>query len=201
MRKFPAVVLFHGKGGKPEGTVKLLEDALRSIPNSVLRAAQFSRPLLAHTAEGVTAEESFAHTEQQYGPFLKTGALVIGVSLGGLIAAKLQETSRPDLHVIAISSPTGVDNLRLDQPMPNRIALFSSKDIVIAGRTATWNMLASEAYDLPWLTHNTDDHRYSLALLINTYTKGGNLKQEASQLWAIEEEEHAEPEVPALGNL
>jgi hypothetical protein len=186
--KFSAICLFHGKGGKPEGSVLQLEQALRAIPNSLFKHIPIIRPLLAHTAESVTAEESFEHTSHQYGPYLKTGALVIGISLGGLIAAKLQEVSRPDLHIIAINAPTGVDNLRLDQYMENRVSLYNSRDIIIAGRTATWPLLTSMAYDLPWLTHNIDDHRYSLALLISTYVNGGDLGKEVKQLWGDENE-------------
>lgn len=183
--KFPTIYLLHGKGGSPDGSVLKLQEAMQSFPGSPFKTTNFERPLLAHTASNVTAEESFAHAERQYAPYLKQDALVIGISMGGLIAAKLQETTRPDLSVIAISSPTGVDNLRLDKRMPNRVSFYNSADPVIAGRTATWPILA-EAYDLVWLTHETDNHRYSLALFIRTYANGGDLKNEASQLWALE---------------
>lgn len=185
MHKFDSIYLLHGKGGSPEGSVLKLQDALQSIPRSSFKHTEFKRLRMAHAAANVRAEESFAQATSEYAPYFRTGSLVIGISMGGLIAAKIQEASRPDLHVIAISSPTGADNLRLDQKMENRVALYSSRDPFIQGRTSTWPLLA-EAYDLMWLTHDTDDHRYSLALLINTYVNEGDLKGEAAQLWAPE---------------
>ena len=84
-------------------------------------------------------------------------ALVIGISLGGLVAAKVQEAGRPDLAVVCISSPTWADLVSLEQSVGNRTAIYSSADTVIAGRTSEWQRLA-RAYDVPWLTHNTDEH-------------------------------------------
>lgn len=95
-------------------------------------------------------------------------ALLIGISLGGLVAAKLQEMGREDLHVICISSPTWADGVELQQRLPHRLALYSSHDEVIAGRTSRWPDLA-EAYDLPWLSHDTDAHKEPLVHLIVRY--------------------------------
>ena len=49
--------------------------------------------------------------------------------------------------------------------MPNRLALYSSKDWVIAGLTKRWPQLAA-AHDLLWLSHDTDQHAARLAEMI-----------------------------------
>jgi pimeloyl-ACP methyl ester carboxylesterase len=104
---------------------------------------------------------------------IEPGALLVGISLGGLVAAKLQETGREDLHVICISSPTSADGVELQRRLPHRLALYSSRDEVIAGRTSRWPVLA-EAHDLPWLSHDTDTHKEALARLIVPYLGDSN---------------------------
>jgi pimeloyl-ACP methyl ester carboxylesterase len=106
------------------------------------------------------------------------GALLIGISLGGLVAAKLQESGRPDLHVICISSPAHAGDIELRQHMVHRIALYNSRDPVIAGRTERWPLLA-EAYDLPWLKgHDIDPHKSALAHIISCYMQAACLNWE-----------------------
>lgn len=97
---------------------------------------------------------------------LPHGSLLIGISLGGLVAARLQEVSRGDLHVIAISSPTWADGVKLERPASRRVAFYSSTDSVIAGRVDQWPSLANFSHDFHWLTHNTDQHLFLLASLV-----------------------------------
>jgi hypothetical protein len=96
------------------------------------------------------------------------------VSLGGLVAAKLQELERPDLHVICISSPTHADGTELHLKMEHRVALYSSADEVIFGRTDKWPDLA-EAYDLSGLTHDTDQHMHMLMPILCGYMERGDV--------------------------
>jgi hypothetical protein len=58
----------------------------------------------------------------------------------------------------------------------NRVAFYSSADEVIAGRTADWPKLA-QAFDLRWLTHDTDAHKLALARLALAYLSGDSLQQ------------------------
>jgi pimeloyl-ACP methyl ester carboxylesterase len=148
--KFDSIYLLHGKGGSPNGTVRLLEDTLRPF----LDGADFLRPWLPHSDFQRPAEASVEYLHRMQ---IAPRALVVGISLGGLVAAKLQETGRPDLVVVCISSPTWADLVSLEQSVGNRIAIYSSSDTVIAGRTSKWQTLA-RAYDVPQLTHNTDEH-------------------------------------------
>jgi pimeloyl-ACP methyl ester carboxylesterase len=165
--RFDQIFLLHGKGGSPEGSVRQLEEILRrGCP-----ANSFHRPRLLHADPNVTAEDSLADLRTKMIP---PGSALIGISLGGLVAAKLQEDGRADLHVICISSPTWADALRVEHRMPNRVAFYSSIDEVIAGRTAEWPKLAT-AYDLPWLTHDTDAHKSALAHLVRTGIEGGDV--------------------------
>jgi pimeloyl-ACP methyl ester carboxylesterase len=160
------IYLLHGRGGWPGGSVLLLEELLRKSYPEV----RYVRPSLPHGREnGVQpAERSLDYLRALP---IEPGALVIGVSMGGLVAARLQEEGREDLWVICISSPTWADGVTVERNVPNRLALYSSEDSVIAGRTDRWPLLA-EAYDLRWLTHDTDAHRECLNRLIVAYFSG-----------------------------
>jgi len=160
----PMVYLLHGKGGSPAGSVSQFEAVLsKHWPN-----LRFTRPLLPHNDESAPAGRSVEFLQELRIP---EHALLIGLSLGGLVAAGLQEQGRGDLHVICINSPTWADDVRLQQHVANRVAIYSSLDPVIAGRTADWPRIA-EAYDFPWLTHETDPHRKYLVRLIDWYLEG-----------------------------
>src|ERR1700733_1727748 len=90
----PAVYLLHGKGGSPNGTVKKLQAVLEQHWPGL----EFVRPALPHSDLGVPAQASVEYLLQMQIPY---GSLVIGVSLGGLVAAKLQEIGRRDIQVLA----------------------------------------------------------------------------------------------------
>jgi len=152
------IFLFHGKGGSPGGSVLQLEELLRG---RFLRT-RFVRPALLHGDPEVTAEASLEYLRKLEIP---NGSAVIGISLGGLVAAKLQESGRNDLHVTCISSPTWADGVTLSQRMSRRLAFYSSLDPVIKGRTGNWPQLA-QANDLPWLTHDTDKHNEALSYIV-----------------------------------
>jgi pimeloyl-ACP methyl ester carboxylesterase len=162
------IYLLHGRGGWPGGSVLLLEELLRKSYPGV----RYVRPSLPHGREnGVQpAERSLEYLRALP---IERAALVIGVSMGGLVAAKLQEDGREDLQVICISSPTWADGVNLGRRVPHRLALYSSHDEVIAGRTSRWPQLA-EAYDIPWLTHDTDAHKAPLVRLIIAYMGGSD---------------------------
>ena len=168
-RQFTKVYLLHGKGGWAGGSVLQLEDLLRkSYPN-----VGYVRPSLPHGREkgGQLAERSLEYLRELQ---LEPTVLVIGFSLGGLVAAKLQETGREDLQVTCISSPTWADGVNLERRASHRLALYSSHDEVIAGRTSRWPQLA-EAHDIPWLTHDTNAHKAPLVRLIVAYMSGSDL--------------------------
>lgn len=163
----PNFVLLHGRGGRPVGSVLQLEECLRQY----FPASEFQRPQLLHGDPKVPAEESLENLHKL--PIAER-AVVVGVSLGGLIAARLQETSRPDLTVYCVSSPTWADGVRLQQRPDNRFAFYSSNDEVISGRVEEWPQLA-HSWDIPWLNHDTDRHKQQLAALIAASLKGEDL--------------------------
>lgn len=162
-----AIFLLHGRGGSPDGSVKQLEEELRHCYANG-PADSFQRPKLLHSTPDVLAEESLADLAARN---LPQNAVVIGISFGGLLAAKLQEQGREDLDVVAISAPTWADAVVVQKRMPNRLAFYSSTDEVLAGRTKDWPQL-SQAFDLPWLTHDTDRHKRELARLVSAYLTG-----------------------------
>ena len=158
---FPTVYLLHGRGGSPSGSVLQLETELRlRAPNQL-----YVRPPMPHSDPTVAPSISVTHLRELGIPHV---ALIIGISLGGLVAAKLQEEERPDLHVICINSPTRAKDVVLKHQMIHRVSLYCLGDFMIAGRTEKWPQLA-EAYDLPWLTHDTDRHKAALAKILCEY--------------------------------
>lgn len=152
--------LLHGKGGSPQGSVSQLEVLLRAAHPDFT----FERPLMPHHDPSVLTEVSVKHLAAMN---LPRNALAIGISLGGLVAAKVQE-SHPDLRVACISSPTWADGVHLEQYMPHRLAIYSSQDDVIADRVSDWPRLA-EAHDLSWLSHDTDKHKVRICELLNAW--------------------------------
>ncbi len=162
--KYPKIYLLHGLGGSPNGSVNLLQKAL--VP--AFPSSEFIRPLLPHNNYNIEEPEKSVKFLEELD--IPKGSLLIGISLGGLVAAKLQEESRSDLHVICISSPTRFKTITLKKKMPNRIVFYSSKDEVIADRVSNWSELA-ESHDLSWLDHDTDPHTPKLVKLIQEYKK------------------------------
>jgi len=160
----PAVYLLHGKGGSPNGTVAKLEESLHAAWPDL----RYVRPALQHSDPTIAAEMSVEFLRKLQ---LEAGSLVIGISLGGLVASKLQEESRPDLHVLCISSPTWADGVKLLRRADHRVALYSLADEVISGRVENWPRLA-EAYEFHWLDHDTDKHLGPLTRLVGYYLRG-----------------------------
>jgi pimeloyl-ACP methyl ester carboxylesterase len=165
MNQIPAIYLLHGKGGSPNGTVKKLAALLEPRWPSL----SFMRPQMEHHDPQAPAEASVEQLRQM---LLPLNALIVGISLGGTVAAGLQETGRNDLHVIAVSSPTWADGVVLRERPQRRVALYSSNDEVIAPRVADWPALAAISRDFPWLTHNTDQHFEPLVRLFDWYLEG-----------------------------
>lgn len=159
---FPAIYLLHGKGGSPNGSVRLLQGALEPL----FPASKFIRPLLPHNKWDEVPSKSVKFLARQAIP---KHALLIGVSLGGTVAAKLQETKRTDVMVIGVCSPTYSGDVSISKKMGNRVIIFSKKDEVIRGRVKNWPEFA-KTYDFPWLTHDIDPHVSRLADLIRKYT-------------------------------
>lgn len=161
----PAVWLLHGKGGSPAGTVSKIETALELHWPGL----EFVRPLLPHHDPSIPAEASVDFLLQQAIP---ENALLVGVSLGGLVAARLQELGRADLQVMALSSPTFADGVKLQAKPPRRMAFYSSHDGVISDRVADWPQLATLQRDFDWLTHDTDQHLKQIVRLVSWYIEG-----------------------------
>ena len=175
--RFQKIILLHGKGGSPEGSVRDIETGLRDHYRSQPPDLYY-RPRLLHADAAVPAEQSLAGLRAMGVP---RGAVLIGVSLGGLLAAKLQEEGGEDLRVICLNSPTWADGVTLQRRMPDRLAFYSSGDEVIAGRTANWSRLAM-AFDLPWLTHDTSLHARQLASLIIAYLEDQSVPHAIDQV-------------------
>jgi pimeloyl-ACP methyl ester carboxylesterase len=167
---FQNVYIFHGQGGSPEGTALVLEGLLyQRFPK-----VKFIRPLLRHQDEGVTARDSFRAAAKKI-KLLQKDSLIIGISMGGLVASVLQEKF-PDLNlsVFAISSPTKTSTLAINTLVPDkRVALYSHLDKKVGEYTIKWPLLTNLAFDVSWMqSHNTDDQKYSVTSVIAAFMSG-----------------------------
>jgi pimeloyl-ACP methyl ester carboxylesterase len=177
--RFANVYLLHGEGGSPNGSVLNLEAVLQHA----FYDTRFIRPQLPYAEEGVSAEESLDYLVLQYRKEIIPNSLFIGVSLGGLLAAQLQELSpQLNLTVVALMSPTSSGLIKVEEKNDKRLALYSSDDKQIAGRT-NWPAYA-ECYDLPMLRyHDTNLCKYAVCYLISQYIQGKDMAYEVNNLF------------------
>jgi hypothetical protein len=180
---FKNVYLFHGKGGAPSGTVLQLERILRLHHPE----AHYERPFLPHGDPEASAEASLDWAVLQYRPEMVPNSLIVGISLGGLIAAKLQEMSPSlNLSVVAIISPTSFEKVRLETKLPKRMALYSKEDKIIDGRM-NWEDFSDMYFDLPmYRNHNVDLCKYATAYLISRFMLEKDVQQEIEDLFPVD---------------
>lgn len=148
-----------------------IQRAMEQWHRRVMMLSQDDELFLSNLNNGVLAETWL----------VPEGALVVGVGLGGLAAAMVQETKRPDLDVVCVSSPTSHGAIKLERRMQHRVALYSSQDPAIAGRVENWADLA-EAHDTPYLMHGAHLHPYMLRKLILAHRDGRDLGAEMAHI-------------------
>jgi pimeloyl-ACP methyl ester carboxylesterase len=165
------VFFLHGKGGSSNGTIRLLKDALLPCLTTPPEITLLDFP-------SATAEEYYTAVLAAKFP---TGSMLVGVSLGGLVAAKLLQDHRPDLTVVALASPTYADSITLTKRItPNLCALYSHKDPVVGDRT-NWGDYTADHADVEWMSdHNLDPRKHIIALLLSDFIEhsdfGGAVK-------------------------
>jgi pimeloyl-ACP methyl ester carboxylesterase len=80
------IFFLHGKGGSSNGTIRILRDAILPALSNPSQIALLDFP-------SATADEYFAAVLAVANEF-PGGSMLVGVSLGGLIAAKLLQDHR-----------------------------------------------------------------------------------------------------------
>jgi hypothetical protein len=165
MFPIPAVYLIHGKGDSTNAPVNKLQAVLKQHWPGL----NFIRPDLPFHDPRSPADVAVKELLRIEIP---EGSLLVGLGLGGLVAARLQELGRQDLQVIAIGSPTWADEVTLESGAERRLAFYSSQDPVIWSRITNWPRLASFSQDLDWLDQETDQHLKYIARLFDWYVEG-----------------------------
>jgi hypothetical protein len=165
MFPIPAVYLIHGKGDSTNAPVNKLQAVLEQHWPGL----NFIRPDLPFYDARSPADVA---VKQLLRIEMPEGSLLVGLGLGGLVVAKLQELGRQDLQVIAIGSPTRADEVTLESWAERRLAFYSSQDPVVGSRIANWPQLASFSHDLYWLDQETDQHLKYIARLFDWYVEG-----------------------------
>ncbi len=180
MTRFKNIYFFHDKGESPDGVVLGLETILKHGYH-----VHFERPVLPHADKDVAAELSLDWAFLQFSRDVVPGSLIVGVSLGGLIAARLQEI-RPDLnlHVIALAAPTRQDEVYLEDKLDQRVAIYSSQDPQLAGR-CDWDKFTYLNLDQPMLRYHEIKHcKYAVSYLISCYLRDMDMKAETEHLFS-----------------
>jgi esterase/lipase len=155
------VILIHGMGGSTEGNVLSLENLLRpSYPE-----VNFTRLVAPHQDETLSAQEMNDRFVSEVSPLIPQGALVIGISMGGLLSLKLQSEIRPDIHVIGINAPTHRDEIDV-RPKGPHLILYSTNDEVIEGRNQWMTIDPTHSIDLPWINHGLKGNLTAITSLI-----------------------------------
>ena len=159
----------HGQGGSSNGTIRLLRDAMLPCLTIPPQIALLDFP-------SSTADEYYAAVLSVADKF-PTGSMLVGVSLGGLVAAKLLQSHRPDLSVVALASPTFADGVLLTKGTTlNLYALYSHADPVVGDRT-NWSKYAAEHADVPWMSdHNLDGVKNRIGLLLADFLEHRDFK-------------------------
>ena len=165
MFPIPAVYLIHGKDESTDGPAKKLQALLEQHwPGLDFTRRDIPFYDLKRPAD-VAVKELLQIPMPQ-------SSLLVGLGLGGLVAARLQELGRQDLQVLAISSPTWADEVSLESWAERRLAFYSSQDPIIGSRIANWPQLASFSQDLDWLNQETGKHLKYIARLFDWYVEG-----------------------------
>ncbi len=163
------IFFLHGKGGSSNGTIRLLRDALLSYLTNPPQITLLDFP-------SGTADEYFAAVLAVADKF-PTGSMLVGVSLGGLVAAKLLQDNRPGLTVVALASPTFADGISLKKRItPSLYALYSHADPVVGERT-NWGDYTADHADADWMSdHNLDPVKNRIAFLLSDFLENGDFK-------------------------
>jgi pimeloyl-ACP methyl ester carboxylesterase len=163
------IFFLHGQGGSSNGTIRILRDAMLPHLNNPPQIALLDFP-------SATANEYFVAVLAVADKF-PAGSVLVGVSLGGLVAAKLLQDNRPDLTVVALASPTFADGIFLSKRItPNLYALYSHADPVVGDRT-NWGDYAADHADVDWMSdHNLDPVKNRIGLLIVDYIEHENFR-------------------------
>lgn len=186
--RFQNIYLFHDRGGSPDGAVLNLEAILQHAFYDV----KFWRPDFPHRDLGVKAEESLDYAILQYRKEIIPNSLIVGIGLGGLIAAKLQELSpHLNLSVITLMSPMHAGVVSLEEKNKQRIAFYSKEDPE-ALYHSDWPF--AETFDLPMLRyHEINNCKYAICYLIVTYIQGKGLTEAVNNLFPPNKDFVTEP--------
>jgi pimeloyl-ACP methyl ester carboxylesterase len=173
--RFKEVCLIHERGGAPDGIVQRLQELLERNYKKI----SYNRPLLPHSNPHIRAERSLEWMDN-FTPFLPRGILLVGIGLGGLLAAKIQEMHPElDLSVFAVCAPTELDFVKLEKKVDKRAALYSS----VMRECRNWPEFSSQAFDVPWLAFNPNPVKHSVAYLLACYLRGWNIEKQVRTLF------------------
>jgi hypothetical protein len=140
--------------------------------------------------EDASALESYRWLRQYLLPEVLGNSIMIGFGIGGLLAARLQEDfPAKNISVVAVNAPTSEGQIVLNNPVFNRIAIYSSAYSPIIG-PCNWSQFTPQAYDVPWLMHGVKNTKYGLAYLLTSYMQSENISADVAEFM------DSAPEVP-----
>lgn len=168
--RFTAIYLFNDREA---ATPVALSEKLESVVTQKIPEVRFNKPGMPHVVSPTaTADQSLQWLSKNFLPSLLQNSLIVGIGLGGLLAAKLQEMlPQKKASVLAINAPLFDCNVSLSAVrLPDRVSLYSSLYEPIRDRCLLWPQVA-EAYDVAWLQHHLTYAKFATGHLVAEYIK------------------------------
>jgi hypothetical protein len=125
-----------------------------------------------------SAFESHHWVRSNFLPQTLPNSVVVGIGLGGLLAARLQEEfAYRGLSVIAVNAPLFEGPIAIQSKVQNRVAIYSSLYAPISDRCG-WLPYTGQAYDAPWFRNGIKNVKFGLASLIRGYLQNEDIHED-----------------------
>ena len=119
-RRIANVCIVDGMIWSPKSTTHRIEELLRQ---RITRLNVRIQRLYDKNGQNLPAEQVLGEFDDLH---LPEGSLVVGTGIGGILASAYQDLKRPDLHVIAICSPSSLEDISLKANFKKRVELTSA---------------------------------------------------------------------------
>jgi pimeloyl-ACP methyl ester carboxylesterase len=175
LSRFAGHYILHDRG-TPDDSDKLAEIMSKKLGTDYYF---FKRPQPPYEFnEDVDVELAYRWVKTYFLPDTLINSVILGIGIGGLLAAKLQEDfPARNLSVIAVNAPTAEGSISLEESPEGRVALYSSLYSPLASH-CDWSNYATQAYDAVWLSHGIKNTKYALAYLLSAYMRQEDISTE-----------------------
>ena len=172
--RFQMVTLLHDVGDSPDGNVGLIYNNLVDSHPGVRILRPYVPMYLA------TAKDNFKSTSIKILPMLQPDSLIVGVGISGLFASVLQDNFPGlNLTVFTINSPISDGGLIMDEPVSERVSVYSSEII----KNPIIPPYSTQSFDVKWLSDGIEKSINGISYIISSFMRYQiDMKQEIARL-------------------